>query len=254
MNEEQVEFLRNNAYGRSLNELVKLFKARFGVVFSSTQIKYYKSKYGIKSGVINHPRQLLSEEQLECLKSFLPVTDYSVLLDLLKQKYGISLTKKQVMELFCRKGIKSGVPVGARKGCNKGKKISKEHREKLIRVMFKKGREAHNKKPVGTEHICRNGYVIIKVAEPNSWRAKQRVVWEKHYQPIKKNEVIIFLDGDKTNCAIENLMAITKAELHILNLEHMRSEDADITKASALVARLHILRNERIKAKKGVSK
>lgn len=256
MNEEQIDFLRKNACGRSRRELVELFKEKFGVVFSFAQIKYYKTKYGIKSGVVSHPAQLLSSEQLEWLKSFLPVTDYSILLELLKQKYGVSLTKKQIISLFSKKGMKSGVHVGAKKGhtYNIGKKLSKEHREKISHVMFQKGRESHNRKPVGAEHVCSNGYIIVKVAEPNTWRAKHHVEWEKHYEPIKKNEVIIFLDGDKANCKIDNLMVITKAENNVLNHKHMRSKDADTTKASALVARLQILRNERLKAKKGFLK
>ncbi|MBR2882271.1 MAG: HNH endonuclease [Prevotella sp.] len=256
MNEEQIDYLRKNAYGRSRRELVELFKEKFGVTFSFAQIKYYKNKYDIKSGVISHPARLLSEQQIEWLKSFLPVSDYSILLTLLKQKYGISLTRRQIINLFSKKGIKSGVLTGARKGqtYNTGKKLSKEHREKISHVMFQKGRESHNKKPVGTEHVCRNGYIIVKVAEPNTWRAKHHVEWEKHHEPIKKSEVIIFLDGDRTNCRIENLMVITKAENHVLNHKHMRSKDADTTKASALVARLQILRNERLKAKKGFLK
>jgi hypothetical protein len=45
---------------------------------------------------------------------------------------------------------------------------------------FKSGQVSWNKKPVGYERICsKDGYVIVKVAEPNVFKLKHRIVWKK---------------------------------------------------------------------------
>ena len=45
--------------------------------------------------------------------------------------------------------------------------------------MFAKGNVPPNHRPVGSERISKDGYIEVKVAEPNKWRLKQRVVYEE---------------------------------------------------------------------------
>lgn len=79
---------------------------------------------------------------------------------------------------------------------------------------FKSGQVSWNKKPVGYERICsKDGYVIVKVAEPNVFKLKHRIVWEKLNGPIPDGQVVAFKNMDKTDCRIENLMLMTKAEM-----------------------------------------
>ncbi|QHI28992.1 HNH endonuclease [Acinetobacter haemolyticus] len=79
---------------------------------------------------------------------------------------------------------------------------------------FKKGQQTWNKKPIGYERIrSKDGYVLVKVAEPNVFKLKHRVVWEKANGPIPENHVIAFNNLDKTDCRLENLTLMAKAEM-----------------------------------------
>lgn len=88
------------------------------------------------------------------------------------------------------------------------------------KTSFKKGSIPANIKPIGHERICsKDGYILINVAEKNPYtnaqtryRHKQHVVWEKHNEPIPKSMIIAFIDGNKLNCAIDNLELISLGE------------------------------------------
>jgi hypothetical protein len=87
---------------------------------------------------------------------------------------------------------------------------------------FKKGDKPQNLREVGAERICpKDGYILIKVEEENPYTSaktrfkhKHLVVWEEHNGPIPHGYKVRFLDGDKLNCAHENLVLVTNA-LHI---------------------------------------
>ena len=95
---------------------------------------------------------------------------------------------------------------------NKGKKVSPEAYEKMSVTMFKKGQVPVNHREVGSERVNRDGYIEIKVAEPNKWRQKQRMVWESHNGKIPAGMNIQFKNHNTQDCRIENLYMISKAE------------------------------------------
>jgi len=75
---------------------------------------------------------------------------------------------------------------------------------------FKKGQKVHNHRPVGSERITKDGYIQVKIAEPRTWRLKHIVEWEKINGKLPKGHCIRILDGDKTNCSIDNLICISR--------------------------------------------
>lgn len=99
---------------------------------------------------------------------------------------------------------------------SKGKKwdeyLSKEKQERSRQTTFKKGHRPHNTKPVGYESKNSDGYWVVKVAEPNVFKMKHRVLWEQHNGPIPEGTFITFIDGNPDNVTIENLTAVTKSE------------------------------------------
>lgn len=95
---------------------------------------------------------------------------------------------------------------------NKGKKMSPEVYEKCARTMFKKGRPSINQRPVGAERVNVDGYVEVKVAEPNKWRLKHRVVWEAAYGEIPRGYNIQFRNGNRQDLRLDNLYMISRAE------------------------------------------
>lgn len=94
----------------------------------------------------------------------------------------------------------------------KGKKMSPERYEKIKKTMFKKGFVPANHKEVGTERFTKEGYVEVKVAEPDKWKLKHRVVWEQHNGPIPEGHNVQFKDRNKQNLDISNLYIISRSD------------------------------------------
>ena len=106
---------------------------------------------------------------------------------------------------------------------NKGKKMPPEIYAKCSPTMFKKGQASLNKRPVGSERVNVDGYIEVKVADPNKWRLKNRVIWEQHYGAIPPGHNIQFKDHNPLNCTIDNLYIISQAE-------QMRTENSFLAK------------------------
>ena len=65
---------------------------------------------------------------------------------------------------------------------------------------------------MGYERVTVDGYREIKVAEPDVFVGKHRMLYEQHYGPIPEGMNIVFIDGNKENITIENLRMESKAE------------------------------------------
>lgn len=95
---------------------------------------------------------------------------------------------------------------------NKGKKMPPETYARVAPTMFRKGNVPANHRPIGSERVNVDGYVEIKVAEPNVWKQKHRVVWEQEYGPIPKGSNIQFRNGNRQDIRIENLYLISRQD------------------------------------------
>ena len=95
---------------------------------------------------------------------------------------------------------------------NKGKKMSPEVYEKVKETMFKKGNSPVNHREVGSERINVDGYIEIKVAEPNRWKLKHRIIWEQVNGEIPKGYNVQFKNHNRQDCRIENLYLICRAD------------------------------------------
>lgn len=95
---------------------------------------------------------------------------------------------------------------------NKGKSMTPEVYAKAAATMFKKGNRPHNTASVGDEVIRKGGYIYVKVAEPNVWRAKHKILWESINGKIPKGYNIQFKNRDVTDIRIENLYMISRSE------------------------------------------
>lgn len=157
------------------------------------------------------------------------------------QKFGWEITTQQVKGCLKRYNLKTGRDGRFVKGQvshNKGQKVSPEVYEKMKGTMFKKGSVPKNKKPVGSERVNIYGYVEIKVADPNKWRYKHKVIWEEHYGAIPPGHAVIFKDRNPLNLDISNLQMVTKEEVLIMVRNGLISEDAAITELGCTLAKL----------------
>ena len=169
------------------------------------------------------------------------------LADLFNQKFNINITSRTIKSYKANNKLNSGLTGKFRKGQtphNKGKKMPKEVYEKVKHTMFAKCNVPPNHRPVGSERISKDGYIEVKVAEPNKWRLKQRVVYEETKGKIPEGCPIIFLDGNKRNFDIDNLRCITRSELLYLNCNGLNNSN-EITETGILMARLDRAKNKK---------
>jgi hypothetical protein len=169
------------------------------------------------------------------------------LADLFNQKFNTNITSRTIKSYKANNKLNSGLTGKFRKGQtphNKGKKMPKEVYEKVKHTMFAKGNVPPNHRPVGSERISKDGYIEVKVAEPNKWRLKQRVVYEEAKGKIPEGCPIIFLDGNKRNFDIDNLRCITRSELLYLNCNGLNNSN-EITETGILMARLDRTKNKK---------
>ena len=103
---------------------------------------------------------------------------------------------------------------------NKGVKMSPEAYEKARPTMFKKGSLPHNHKPVGHTRINVDGYIEIKVAEPNEFKFMQRMILEKLNGPIPDGYLVQFKDKNRLNVDPQNLYLINRQQQMLQNTIH----------------------------------
>ncbi|CAM3697516.1 HNH endonuclease signature motif containing protein [Xenorhabdus thuongxuanensis] len=113
---------------------------------------------------------------------------------------------------------------------------------------FKKNNRPHNYLAIGSEAVTKDGYIKIKVAEPNKWKLKHRVVWEQHYGQIPKGGVIKFIDDNKQNCVIENLMLISQQENAVIN-RYYANAPAEYKPTTVQLARIKMTIRDKTRGK-----
>lgn len=112
--------------------------------------------------------------------------------------------------------------------------------------------------PVGSTNVVefgtqKNGdryrYQMVKVAEPNIWRRKSLLEWERHYGPLPDGKMIIFLDGDTLNSDIDNLYAVSRGVHFRLNKYRVMKPNREYMLTAIRIAEMEDS-IERIKKKK----
>lgn len=184
-----------------------------------------------------------TDEQIKFIKEIAPGRYAKEITEMVNKRFNLELKVSQIETCKRNHKIRSGIDCRFKKGqvtWNKGKKgsMSPEQYKKCKATMFKKGQMPQNHKPVGSERIDRDGYVLIKVEEPNKWKPKHRVLWEKHNGPIPKKHRLIFADGNRQNICLENLILVSYAESLIMNHRGLISNNADFTKTGAVIAKV----------------
>lgn len=104
---------------------------------------------------------------------------------------------------------------------------------------FIKGITPHNKKQIGEEFIDKaSGYTYIKIAEPNTWIQKQRYIYEKYNGKIPSGYSVIFLNQNKMDFRIENLILVKTKDKLVCKNKKMFSNNPELTKLGLLNAQL----------------
>lgn len=80
---------------------------------------------------------------------------------------------------------------------------------------------------------------MVKVAEPNKWRMKHILIWEKEHGPVPKTHSVLFLDQNKGNFSLDNLKLVSKAEVLFFN-QHGASHVKEVNESKLLIAKVKV--------------
>lgn len=229
-------------------ELTDAFNARYDLGQTRSAIGST-----IKRENITRDRRILTDRQLTFTRDQikfirekyrrLPLKDLAAAF---VARFGREKTAGQIRNFIHNHGIESG-----RTGCFEKGHMTWNSGTKGMGLTgpnsgsFRKGHVPKNLKPLGTERINKYGYIEIKVAErnpytghPTRYRLKHQMVWESVNGPAPEGHIVIFRDGDKMNCVIENLACISRAEGVRLNQFRYMDLPSDLKPAMLALVRL----------------
>ena len=250
-------FIAQNVVGRTAQELAALTNARFGTAFTPASMKSYKQNHHLRSGT---PRGLPKDRPTDTFPQ--EVRDYIfanykgagplVMAQKLLAEFGLVYSKNQMKGFYGRYKLDSGTTGHFQKGNIpplSGKKGA--HYAGCEKSWFPKGHDPWNKLPVGSEIVRSDGHLWRKLGEGcRDWRQVHILNWEQAYGLIPPDHKIVFLDGDKTNCAIQNLKLVHN-KVHLeLNRRSIRSSDSTLTEVGIALAKLHVAKYEKRRTKK----
>lgn len=192
-----------------------------------------------------------SEEQ----KEFIITNNYGKyskeLAEMFNQHFNTNITAKEIAYFRRNNKLNSGLTGQFKKGNvphNKGKKqieyMSQEAIEKTKETRFKKGNKPKNYRPVGSERITKDGYIEVKVADPNKWETKNKIIYKQYFGDIPEGHKVIYADGNKLNNDINNLILVSDNEELIMNKYKLRTENIELTKTGYLIAKVIDKTNE----------
>lgn len=189
-------------------------------------------------------------EELEFLKANIAGTSYRNITDEFNRKFGLNVTYDQMKSCLSRKRLHNGISEQFKPGFetwNKGKTGYMG----ANKGSFYKGMPPINHRVVGSKRVNVDGYVEIKIAEPQKWEPLHRHLWEKtHNHRIPENSVIIFADQNKRNFDPDNLVLVKRSELVILNKRKLIFDDPESTKAGLNIAKVLVKTSDLKKSKR----
>jgi hypothetical protein len=191
----------------------------------------------------------IPEEVKQFVRDHAAGTYNSDLARMLNERFGTDYRAQSVANLKSYLGVRSGLVTTFQKGkhASRGTEYRPGHvpwtkgKKGLVcggHTKFKPGHRPANYMPVGTVAKNTDGYWRVKLADPNVWAFKHRLLWEEAHGPIPDDMVVMFLDGNKDNCTLDNL-AMVKRTVHCrINNNGLRGDTPELGRAGILTAEL----------------
>jgi len=176
--EEEVEWLKENVYGVRHEELARRFNEHFGTNLTTRKIKKVLLARRIKNGL--NQSDLTKEMKQFIFDNYKGISNQE-LADRVNKEFGTNFGATKFADFKCNNNLQSG---------------------------YRFEVENLRKKKHLAETIRQDGYVYIKIG--TEWYPKQRWVYEQAYGKLQPGEVLIFKDGDPTNCDLDNLIKVRK--------------------------------------------
>lgn len=210
--QEQDNFIKSNFNKYSTNELLSKFNKKFNTNITWSSIRSRKNKIGAVNKINVKPLFSISKEEQTYLLDNYKYKSIQELTNLFNKRFNKGLSTTQIQHLKKKLGITNG--------------------------------RGNRQKPLFSERTDGDGYIILKVRDKQhkgydkNYILKSHYIWEKHYGKIPKGYNLIYLDGNKKNCCIENLALVKNSELVYINHNMKLSKHKDINETSLLIAKL----------------
>ena len=256
---EHLEFLKTGFMSMNVRDLTMAFNKKFKVQKAETAIHSALTNNKIRCGrkgseKLKKRTKLLTREQEQYLWDTYKDISAAELTNLFNTRFKTSKTIQQIKSFVHNHGINSGRTGHFSKGHKSWNKGTKGLTS-TNKTSFKKGQVPPNRKPIGSERIdSKDGFVLIKVAEKNPWtrfltryKHKHRHVWEQENGPVPKGMVVAFKDGHRTNCDLENLMLLSRAEMLTLNRHGYKDTPAELKPSVLALSKLQVKIREKEK-------
>ena len=240
-------YLRQIVPGTPFKEVTAKVNEKFGRDLTVKQVKAHcnnlKLRNGCRHGLPSGYSILFTKAEQDFIAEHYKGILTADLTDMLNKEFGTDYKPSQVRSYKKNRHMSSGVDgtfraEGRRYKLPKGTRIPGSEKG-----WFKKGQMPHNHMEVGAQVFTFDGYIKVKIAEPNYWEFLHKLVWQEANGPIPPEHNIIFLDGNKQNCSLENLYCLPKDEYGAL--QALRSENPEITLTAAAVVKLKYLALEK---------
>jgi hypothetical protein len=250
---EQLDFLRTGYMSMNVNDLTVSFNRQFGTSKSETAIKSTLKNHKIKCGrkpadQIRTRNRKYTDEQEQFIREHCVKMRKRDVLKLFNDHFGTDLTLGKLKALMGNRRINTGRTGYFPKGHipwnsgTKGQGLTGPNS-----TSFQKGQIPPNRKPLYTERINKDGHIEIKIPEenpytgrPTSYKHKHVWLWEQENGPVPKGHAVSFIDGDKLNCVLSNLMLLTRAELLHLNRNGYKDAPAELKPTILAMVRLKL--------------
>lgn len=216
-----------------IEELLDDFERQFGYRPTRTAVYTKANKLGIKkkpiTGRNDRCERVVRWSKEPELLAWMLEHDHGQRIDSLsedfRKRFGFSLSRGQI-DIF-------------RSNYGRRTRVNKTHKGGRRRV------------PVGTERTSKDGYIVVKVREEarksmskDNWMLKHVWVWEQaHGKKLPKGHLVMFADKDKTNFDPDNLVAVSRKLIGVINGMHVEWHDRESLEAVIAMAKIRVTRN-----------
>lgn len=193
-----------------------------------------------------------TEAERKFMTEYVPGHSYKEIQKAFTEKFGWKISVGQVDSYIGNHHLNTGRTGRFQKGNeahNKGKKGTCA--AGCEKTWFPKGNIPKNYRPVGSERINPDGYIEVKVADPNKWKLKHRFVWESVHGKVPKGYIVIFRDNDKTNIDIDNLLLIKRCTHAVLNRTGLCEYGGEFKETAIHIAELKAASSKAKKRREG---
>lgn len=184
-----------------------------------------------------------TDEEKEYLVNIVYGRSYKQITQMMNDRFNIDLSVSQVRSAINKRKLNTGRlgETGRFKPGHEPAHKGTRGVRKATRTSFQKGHIPFGRKEIGHEKVNGEGYLLVKIQDGcgnKNWKKKHFIVWEEAYGPIPDGYIVSFLDGNKLNCDISNLILLSRQQNVRMNKFGLYSKNPELTRTGSVIADL----------------